>query len=307
MTLDPDTARYLADLAEAGGTPYEEMETAAQARAAYEQVVALRRGDGPPRGAECSVEEYRIGDLWYRAYRPLGRSVHEGPLPLAVFFHGGGWVLGNPRTHDEMARAFAALPAIVLSVDYRLAPEHPYPAAHDDAWEAVQYAASEMGDSFHADRLVVAGDSAGALLAGAVAARARDTEGAPTIDAQCLVYPAMEPTMGSASHDDLAEGYGLTRSTMQWFYDAYAPQSGFSPSEMSDLSGLPPAVVATAGYDLLKDDGLRYAERLREAGVPVAGLHFPGLIHGFMGMGGTSRAAAAATEAVVGGLRGLLA
>ena len=291
MTLDPDTARYLADLAEAGGTPYEEMETAAQARAAYEQVVALRRGDGPPRGAECWVEEYRIGDLWYRAYRPLGRSVHEGPLPLVVFFHGGGWVLGNPRTHDEMARAFAALPAIVLSVDYRLAPEHPYPAAHDDAWEAVQYAASEMGDSFHADRLVVAGDSAGALLAGAVAARARDTEGAPTIDAQCLVYPAMEPTMGSASHDDLAEGYGLTRSTMQWFYDAYA---------------LPPAVVATAGYDLLKDDGLRYAERLREAGVTVAGLHFPGLIHGFMGMGGTSRAAAAATEAVVGGLRGLL-
>ena len=308
MTLDPHTAAYLAELAEAGGTPYEDMASAEEARATYRDVVKARRGDGPRRGPDCSVEEFQIDGTWYRMYRPLHRSVHDGLMPLVVFFHGGGWVIGDLETHDEIARAFVDLPAIVLSVDYRLAPEHPYPAAHDDCWTAVELAAEWIEEkTVAADRIVVAGDSAGGLLAAAMAARARDTAGGPAIAAQCLVYPAMDPAMGSASHRERAEGYGLTASTMRWFYDAYQPGDGFSPLEADDLSGLPPAVVATAGFDLLADDGLAYARRLREAGVSTVDLHFADLIHGFLGMGGRSPAAAGATAAVVGGLRGLLA
>lgn len=306
MTLDPATAAYLATLAEAGATPYEDMDTPDEARAAYRKVVEARRAGAPVSGAGCSVEQYSIDGLWYRVYRPSAVSVHDGPLPAVVFFHGGGWVIGDLDTHDEMCRAFAALPAVVIAVDYRLAPEHPYPAAHDDAWQAVNYVSSELGKAFHADRIVLAGDSAGGLIAAATAAKCRDTDGGPEVAAQCLVYPAMEPEMGSSSHDELAEGYGLTRASMQWFYDCYAPGPGFSPSDLSDLSGLAPAVIATAGYDLLKDDGLRYGDRLREAGVPTTSLHFPGLIHGFFGMAGASPAAAGAIHATVAALRGHL-
>ena len=307
MTLDPDTAAYLAELAEAGGTPYEDMSSAEEARATYRDVVKARRGDGPRRGSTCSVEEFQIDGRWYRLYRPLTRSVFEGPMPLVVFMHGGGWVIGDLETHDEFARAFASLPAVVLSVDYRLAPEHPFPAAHDDCWEAVEMAATMIEEKqVNADRIVVAGDSAGGLLAAAMAVRARDTAGAPAIAAQVAVDPAMDPAMDSTSHAERAEGYGLTASTMRWFYDAYAPGDGFSPLELEDLRDLPPAVVATAGYDLLADDGLTYARRLREAGVPTTDLHFPDLIHGFFGMAGRSRAAAGAVGAVVGALRGLL-
>lgn len=306
MTLDPATAAFLSDLADAGGTPFEEMASAAEARSVYRDLAKARMGDGPAPGDPCSVEEFKVDDMWYRIYRPLTRTVSDGPLPLVVFFHGGGWVVGDLATHDGMARSLASMPANVLSVDYRLAPEHPYPAAHEDAWQAVTYAASQLGGDFHSDRLVVAGDSAGGVLAASVAARCRDTADGPDVAAQCLIYPAMEPEMGGDSHRELAEGYGLTAATMRWFYDRYAPGPGFSPSELSDLSGLAPAVIATAGYDLLQDDGKGYGDRLREAGVPTTSLHFDGLIHGFFGMGGSSAAARGAIAATVAAVHGIL-
>lgn len=306
MTLDPQIAHFIAAAQAAGGTPYHQMASAAEAREAYRALVTARRGTAPAAGPPSSVEEVKVGDHWSRIYRPLDRSVHEGPMPLVVFFHGGGWVLGDLDTHEALARAFVALPATVVSVEYRLAPEAPFPAAHEDSWGWLQWAAAGMGDWSHTDRLIVAGDSAGGLLAASMAQRCRDTEGAPELAAQCMVYPAMNVAMDTPSHEANAEGYVLTRDAMRWFYDCYAPGEGFSPTELADLSGLPPAVIATAGYDPLADDGIDYGHRLREAGVPAVNLHFDGLIHGFFGMGGTSVAAQGAIEATIGALRGIL-
>lgn len=306
MTLDPQTAQFIAAAQAAGGTPYQDMGSAADARETYRRVVEARRGSAPPAGPQCSVEGVKVGDLWCRIYRPLERSVHEGPMPLVVYYHGGGFVLGDLDTHDALARAFVSLPAIVVSVEYRLAPESTYPAAHEDSWTWLRWAAEGMGDWSHADRLVVAGDSAGGLLAASMAQRCRDTPGAPDLAAQCLIYPALNVAMDTPSHEANAEGYLLTRDGMRWFYDSYAPGEGFSPTELTDLSGLAPAVITTAGYDPLADDGIDYGHRLREAGVPCVNLHADGLIHGFFGMGGTSRAAQGAIEATVGALRGIL-
>lgn len=303
MTLDPATVEYLDASAAAGLQPYEEL-TPQQARAQYREVVRLRAASGGTSGPPCSTEDYTVEDVWVRVYRPLDRSVHDGPTPLVVFMHGGGWVIGDRDTHDGMARAFAGLPAVVMSVDYRLAPEHPYPAAHDDCWTVVRYGASELGGAFHSDRLVVAGDSAGGLLAASMAQRCRD-EGI-AVAAQCLIYPAMNHAMDLPSNTAFSEGYGLTEAAMRWYYGHYQPGEGFSPHELEDLSGMAPAVIATAGYDLLQDDGRRYGDRLRAAGVAVTAMHFDGLIHGFAGMSGSSPAARGALQAVIGGLRGLL-
>lgn len=306
MTLDPHTRDFIAAAAALEATPYHQMASAAEARETFRKVAAARQGDGPAPGPECSVEGVKVGDRWCRIYRPLDRSVHEGPMPLVVYFHGGGWVIGDLDTHEVQARAFVALPATVVSVEYRLAPEDPYPAAHEDCWDWLRWAVDGMGDWSHTDRLVVAGDSAGGLLAAAMAQRCRDIEGAPDLAAQCLVYPALNVAMDTPSHEANAEGYVLTRDTMRWFYDCYAPGEGFSPTELTDLSGLAPTVIATAGYDPLADDGIQYGDRLRQAGIPTANLHFDGLIHGFFGMGGVSPAAQAAVEATVGALRGML-
>lgn len=311
MTLDPHTAEFLAAADAAGTTPYHRMASAAEARDAFAEVARARQGRGGPPAAECSVEGVKIGDLWCRIYRPLNRSVHEGPVPLVLYVHGGGWVIGDLDTHDVQARALTALPATVVSVEYRRAPEHPFPAAHEDCWQWLQWAVAGMGDWSHTDRVVVAGDSAGGLIAASLAQRCRDTDGSPELAAQCLIYPALNPAMDSASHRDNAEGYGLTAEEMRWFYDRYLPDgdpgAAFTPWHLDDLAGLPPAVIATAGYDPLADDGITYGDRLRAAGVSTSSLHFDGLIHGFFGMGGTSPAAQAAIQATVGALRGILA
>ncbi len=310
MTLDPQIAAFLAAAEAAGRPALHEHPSPADARAAFRELALARRGDGPAPGPECAVEGFNRDGLWARIYRPLNRSVHEGPMPLVVYFHGGGWVVGDLDTHDVQARAFVDLPAVVVSVEYRLAPDHPFPAAHEDAWDWIGWAVAGMGDWSHTDRLVLAGDSAGGLLAASAAQRWRDTAAerpdGPDLAAQCLIYPALDPSMDSPSHRANAEGYYLTGDMMRWFYDAYQPGEGFSPIELDDLAGLAPAVIATAGYDPLADDGLRYGARLREAGVSAANLHFDGLIHGFFGMGGASAAARSAVEGTVGALRGLL-
>ncbi len=230
----------------------------------------------------------------------------------------GGWVIGDLETHDEVCRYLSReLPAVVVAVDYRRAPEHPYPAAIEDYWTAVRWLAENAG-ALGADpgALVVAGDSAGGNLAAAAALRARDA-GGPAIAAQALAYPVTDATRQSAadpagSYARWGEGYGLTAATMAWFIDCYLPDPASraaadnSPLLVPDLSGLPPAVVATAEYDPLRDEGAGYAARLRDAGVPVTFLPGDGLVHGFLYQARLARAAGQARQEFTAALRAIL-
>lgn len=313
MVLDPQVREVFERAAALGLTPYEEQEPH-EARASYRQVVQARRGPQAVPEPVAATEDRAIpgpaGPLPVRVFTPPGR----GPHPVVVFLHGGGWVIGDPDTHDDQGRALCARGgAVVVSVDYRLAPEDPFPAALDDAGAATAWVAAHAGE-LGADpaRLAVAGDSAGANLAAAVCLAARDA-GGPPIAAQVLVYPVVDATLDQPSVTELAEGYGLTRTTMRWFVDQYLPQPATrhdplaSPLAAGDLSGLPPAIVVTAGFDLLRDQGDAYARRLREAGVDVVLRRHPTLVHGFLGMGPQVDAAAAAVDQLCADVRHLLA
>ena len=213
-------------------------------------------------------------------------------LPGLVYFHGGGWVIGDLDTHDVLCRQLTAEAGItVASVDYRLAPEHKFPAAVDDAWEATRWVAS-VADLLGIDarRLAVGGDSAGGNLAAVVALLARDA-GAPAIAFQALLYPVTDLSAESRSYNDFADGYMLTRDSMRWFAAQYlagkdeAMDWRASPLRAATLSGLPPALIVTAGFDPLRDEGEAYARRLRDAGVRVDYACYGGMLHGFVGMG----------------------
>lgn len=227
-----------------------------------------------------------LGAIPIRIYAPAGTATK----PVIVFFHGGGWVIGSLATHDDLCRRLAAeVDAVVVAVDYRLAPEHRFPAAVGDSYAAfswVQAHASELGGD--AARLAVAGDSAGGNLAAVVARRARDDGHA--LRFQLLVYPITDHEFSSASMDDNAEDYYLTRDAMRWFYDRYLtdPTEGddpdVSPIRAEDLTGLAPALVITAGYDPLRDQGLAYADALRAAGNEVESKRYDGMFHGFFSM-----------------------
>jgi len=234
-----------------------------------------------------AVEDRDADGVSVRVYRPSS----DTNLPILVVFHGGGWVIGNVEQYDGIARWIAnASGAIVVSVDYRLAPEHPYPAPLDDCWTAVQWAAahaSELGGD--ATRIAVGGDSAGGNLAAVCALLARDA-GGPELALQALVYPACDVDFETASYVANAEGYLLDRDQMQWFFDCYTTGHvdptdwHVSPLRASDLGGVAPAVILTAEYDPLRDEGAAYADRLREAGVAVEYRCFEGMIHSFFGL-----------------------
>lgn len=261
-----------------------------------------------------SVEDRSIpgpdGDpLPVRIYTPAGAS---GPLPVVVFFHGGGWVIGSIDSHDATVRQMVNRTGMVwVSVDYRLAPEHPFPAGLRDCYAALVWAASEAG-SFGGDpaRLAVAGDSAGGNLAAAVALLARDRSG-PSIGFQLLVYPCcdVDPDRWPSMREN-AEGYLLSRTMMDWFYghtfsaadrtDPYA-----APIHATDLTGLPPALLITAEYDPLRDEGEHYGGLLRAAGVDCTVTRYDGMIHGFFGMAVLDKARAAQEQAA-GALRSAL-
>ena len=219
-----------------------------------------------------------------RVYRPTG----DGPFPVVMMFHGGGWVIGDLATADCQSRQVcSAVPAVVVSVDYRLAPEHPFPAAPEDCYVATAWAARHGGE-FGGDvrRLAVAGDSAGGNLAAVVAQLARDRAG-PRIAFQLLVYPVADGRLRSASYKENAEGYMLTAESMRWFWNHYAPTTEqrlhphASPLLAADLANLPPALVMTAEFDPLRDEGEAYADALAAAGVPARKLRYDGFIHGF--------------------------
>lgn len=213
-------------------------------------------------------------DIPIRIYKPEG----DGPFPVLVFFHGGGWVLGNLDTHDSMARALAARSdCMVIAVDYRRAPEYQFPAAIEDAYTVTRWVANH-GDEIdaNADHLAVGGGSAGGNLAAVVAQMARDKNIAtPSIDYQLLMYPALDHTYETISYQQNATGYYLTEDQMAWFWNHYLPvgvggrNAYASPLKVRDVSGLPPAFVMTCGYDPLRDEGIAYANRLEDAGIAV--------------------------------------
>jgi acetyl esterase len=255
---------------------------------------------GPEVRGEIETRDCVIaGRLPVRAYAP-GRSGG----PALVFFHGGAWVGGSVASHDVVCRALAArLAAVVVSVDYRLAPEHLFPAAIDDAWLATQTVADDPG-RFGApgDRIVVGGDSAGGELATAVARRARDA--GLELAGQMLVYPVVDAPSDRESYLRYAEGYGLTRAAMQLMWRTYLGSASdddpdAAPLRCGDLSGLAPAVVVTAECDVLRDEAEEYVVRLREAGVEVGARRYAGLVHGFLRIAGEVPAARAAFDDLI--------
>ena len=299
MPLDPQLAGLL-DLIAAAGTPMHEG-TPEQARSAFRALAVGARPAAsvvPVRTVEDTVLPGPAGELAARVYRPDA----EGPLPTVVLFHGGGWVIGDLDTHDNMARSICRdCEAVVLSVDYRLAPEAPFPAAVEDAVAATRWAAEHLDELGGSDRLAVAGDSAGGNLAAVVAQQLRDADG-PELAAQLLVYPATDVLGDYASRTENAEGYFLDLPTMAWFIGHYAADAAhhgdprLSPFRASSLEGLPPAVVVTAELDPLRDEGEAYADALQAAGVQVEQRRFDGMIHGFIDMGPHSAAAQAAVD-----------
>ncbi|HLJ32882.1 MAG TPA: alpha/beta hydrolase [Ktedonobacteraceae bacterium] len=285
MPLDPQVALLIQ--AEAN-TPEMYTLSVEDARQQVLLSVAALKGEKEP---IKSVENHEIpgpgGVIPVRIYTPEG----EVPLPILVYFHGGGWVLCNLDTHDSICRGLANLVGcIVVSVDYRLAPEHKYPAAVEDCYAATcwvaQNAAAIGGD---ATRLAVGGDSAGGNLTAVVNLIARD-EGGPSISFQLLIYPVTDyHTPGTPSYIENQEGYLLSREDMIWYFGHYlsspdeAQDPHVSPLKASDLSNLPSAMVITAEFDLLRDEGEAFAQRLQEAGVPVILKRYNGLIHGLFG------------------------
>ncbi|GAA4676489.1 alpha/beta hydrolase [Pseudonocardia yuanmonensis] len=288
MPLDPQIEALLAQMAEQGAKAPESM-TVAENRAMIDDLAGLA---GPP--AELArVEDTSApgpdGEIPVRVYVPPG----DGPLPVLVYYHGGGWVIGNLDSHDALCRALAARAGcLVAAVDYRLAPEHRFPAAVDDAYAALTWAAEKIGDhGGDPARLAVGGDSAGGNLAAVVAQLAKK-QGGPPIAFQLLVYPATDRFDDSPSMRENALGPLLSRAWIEWFLGCYlnSPDDGLdprvSPGRAEDLSGLPPALVITAEFDPLRDQGAAYVGKLREAGVDAQLLPVDGMIHGFFQMAG---------------------
>ncbi|WP_433870952.1 alpha/beta hydrolase [Saccharopolyspora sp. CA-218241] len=279
---------------------------------------AMRRGSGlfgSARVPGVVVADRSIpgphGALNARVYRP--RELTE-PGDLLVFYHGGGWVIGDLDTHDDLCRFLARHAGVrVLSVEYRLAPEFPFPAAYDDALHAYRFAvehAEELGSS--RERIAVGGDSAGGNLAASVAVHAA-TGGLPRPSFQLLIYPAVDATTRRPSRELFGNGFLLTDGDMDWFMGQYAPSVDergdprLSVLLAEDVSAAPPAHVVTAGFDPLRDEGEAYAERLAGAGVPVVTRRFPDLIHGFASLGAVGGRFREALFEIAGALRAGLA
>jgi acetyl esterase len=289
VVLDPDAAAVYKAFQEANRPPYENG-TPAQAREMY---LAARFVSNPEPPEIESADALSIpaphGAIPARIYTPNTLRRSDGLAPCLVFFHGGGWVIGNLDSHDVVCRKLAhEAELIVISVDYRLAPEHPFPAAVEDALAATRWiAANARSLGVDANRLFVGGDSAGGNLAAVTALSARDA--GPKLAGQVLIYPATDFAMDTPSHREPETSILLTHSVIKWFCNHYLGGADIgdwraSPSR-ANLSGLPPAYVLVAGADPLRDEGNAYAEGLRQAGVAVTHRFFPGQFHGFFTMG----------------------
>ena len=305
MPLDPQAQTLVDAMAKLNLKPVEES-TPAEAR---ESIRARTAALGPP-DEVAATAEHRVpvdgGEIGVRVYAPAG----AGPHPALVFFHGGGWVIGDLYTHDGLCRSLTnATGCAVVSVDYRLAPEFKYPVAAEDSYAALRWvAANATRLGIDPRRLAVGGDSAGGNLATVVALMARD-RGGPALVHQVLIYPVTNYDLDTPSYRENATGYVLTREGMRWFWrhylksetqgkDAYA-----SPLLAESLAGLPPALVLTAECDPLRDEGEAYAARLRDARVPVTLTRYGGMFHGFLRMTRLLDKAKAALDEVAASLR----
>jgi acetyl esterase len=286
-------ARGLLELIEQRGLPPTHTLAPAEARSFYRERRFFTQPEPPAVGEVRSLRAPgKQGDIPLRLYRPLGSTGMSSALPVLVYYHGGGWVIGDLDTHDTLCRELAnGSGCAVVAVDYRMAPEHRFPAAVDDSLAAlrwIQRKAASLG--LDATRLAVGGDSAGGNLAAVMAIAARDAED-PDIAFQLLIYPATDQRRGAASHATNGQGYLLTRDTITYFHDHYIADAAqdldwrASPLLHPELSRLPPALVLTAGYDPLRDEGLHYAQRLSEAGNRATHINFERQIHGFITMG----------------------
>lgn len=284
MTLNAQS-RALLDLLESRGGKPVPGATVAEVRAAQWDWVDFM---GEPEAVAGVRDTYIPGpssELHVRVYTPEG----TGPFPCLVFFHGGGWTAGNIEVADRPARSLTnTTGCVVVAVNYQKAPEHPYPAALDDCFATVKWTIENAGSlDIDPTKVGVGGDSAGGNLGAAVSLKARDTPGLD-LAFQLLLYPAVEPDMDFPSARDNAEGFALTTADMRWFWDQYVPDPAqrdeplAAPLRATNLEGLPPAIVVTAEYDPLRDEGERYADRLEDAAVRVIRHRYPGAIHGFL-------------------------
>jgi acetyl esterase len=313
MALDPESQRLI-DLMAAANRPAWNTLSPQAARDLY---LSLRPASQGPRPVEAKVVDRTIpgpaGDLAVRIYRPAAAPA-DAKLPCLVYAHGGGWVFGNLDSHDVLCAQFALEAGIVVfAIDYRLAPEARFPGAFDDVVAGLKWVAAN-GASIGVDptRLAIGGDSAGGNLAAAVSIWARDN-GGPRLRLQLLAYPVTDAVGRADSYRRYEDGYGLNAATMEWFFDHYAPDKAgrddwrVSPLRAKSLAGLPPALVITAGYDPLRDEGRAYAFRLHQEGTQADLVEFGGMLHGFLSSPmllhgarrGTSLAAAALREALV--------
>lgn len=301
-------------LLELGGEPSYENLPVAEARDELEREARVFAGR-PVRVGE--VRDVAVpgpgGVLRARLYRPVGSRGPDGPhdpVPLLVYFHGGGWVLGSIDSHDNTCRFLCRHAGVaVLSVDYRRAPEHPFPAAVDDALASFRWATAHAADlGIDPAAVAVGGDSAGGNLA-AVVARLACRDGGSRPAFQLLFAPVTDLSAKSRSYRLFREGFYLSEATMDWYRDRYLPEPGAaldpraSPLLADDLEGLPPAYIATAGFDPLRDEGEAYADRLRAAGVPVALRRHRGLVHAFANATGVGRTGREAMLEASGALR----
>jgi acetyl esterase len=287
MPVTPEVQTILDAIAAIETAPTHE-QTPEQVREAYTALSGM--------GTKAEVESVTDravpgprGDIPVRVYRPVDAG-HD-PLPVLVYLHGGGWVIGDIETHDPTVRRLVSGAGVVaVSVDYRLAPEHPFPAAVDDSLAAIRWVADNAGDlGVDPARLAVAGDSAGGNLAAVACQQLRDS--GPPVAFQLLIYPVTDATMSHPSIDENAEGYFLTKESMIWFCEHYLGDGDRTDPRVSPLhadeealAGLPPALVITAEFDPLRDEGQAYAARLEAAGVPATASRYDSVIHGFFSM-----------------------
>ena len=296
MAIDPQMRSVIERINSSGSPPFYTV-GATEARRLYKEARAFLSPPVPEVGAVRDLAASGpAGPIALRLYRGLG-TVADASLPLLVYFHGGGWTIGDLDTHDNVCRTLANnARCAVIAVDYRMGPEHKFPAAVDDCIAATRWVAGQAAAlGVDAERIAVGGDSAGGNLATVVAITLRDADGPPLVF-QALVYPATDQRMDTASHARLGDGYLLTRNNMLWFRDNYLAPADYddwraSPIRAADLARLPPAHIITAGFDPLLDEGRAYSDRLVAAGVPVLYECFEGMAHGFLTMGGAVAAA----------------
>jgi acetyl esterase len=305
MPLDPQVIKILKEAESLGLPVYQDLSPTEARKQMLDQAPPVQ-----PALSVKKVVDRKIpgpdGDIPIRLYYPAGDAL----FATLVYFHGGGWVIGDLDTHHSFCHALAKTSGcLVVAVDYRLAPEHRYPAAVEDAYAATKWVAENSGlIQADPDRFAVCGDSAGGHLAAVVTLMARDRKG-PRIDFQVLIYPITDYSFDTASYLENKEGYMLTRDLMKWFWNHFVEDEGqakdpyVSPLRAENLSGLPPALIVTAEYDPLRDEGEAYGQRLQEAGVNVTLSRYPGMIHAFIRMTALLDKANEALDEVAGMLR----